>query len=280
MTKAVLKIILEIAFIFIGASIAFSYSVPVGNLFIIAYFAAKLYVKRYVLYSSTANRYYRANQIEKAITYFQKAIKVASCRPRVIVSYAYLLLRQGELEECEKVINLIEERRLKLEVRDEMNFNLVLSLLSWKKGDLDKAIEILEKVYKNYKNSTLYESLGYLLVLKGDYDKALAFNLEALEYNNSSEIILDNLGECYYYLGQFDKSYDIYEKLLSKPISFPEPYYFLGMLLKHKGKLQEAVESLEKAKSCKESFLSDLKMETIEKELELVKAELPKEDLE
>ncbi|MBU5590419.1 tetratricopeptide repeat protein [Clostridium sp. MSJ-4] len=271
MGKSTLKLILELLFIFVGSLIAYGYSRIMGNIFIIGYFASKLLVKRYLIYTMIANRYFKNNNSEKAISYYEKAIKIMSCKARIIISYAYILLRNGDIDRSVKVFNLIEERRLPLELNDEMNHGMVSSLIQWKKGDLNKAIDTLENTYKKYKNTTLYESFGYLLVLSGDYDRALQFNLEAVEYDENNDVIMDNLGETYYHLGQYEKALEIYKKLYSKNVAFPEAYYYYGLVLKKLGNLDEALDMFNKALNCRESFLSNLKRESIEKEIELLK---------
>lgn len=265
MKKDILKIILELLFLVLGASIAYRYSFAFGNLFLILYFASKIFIKRYLFYSMKGSKLYNRNNIDEAMKYFEKASNIATCKPRVIISYAYLLLREGYIEKATDTLKKIYG--LKLEEKDEMNAKMTLSLIEWKKDDLDKAIEILEEVYDKYKNSTLYESLGYMLILKGDYERALKFNQEAYDYN-ASDVVLDNLGESYYYTGNHEKAYEIFEELVKKNVYFPEPYYFFGLLLKEQGKKEEALEIFNKAMSCKESFLSNLNKEKIQAEIE------------
>ena len=68
---------------------------------------------------------------------------------------------------------------------------------------------MLEEIIKTYETTTVYGSLGYLLILKGNLENALQFNLKAYEYNPSDKIIQDNLGQNYYLLGQYEKAKDI-----------------------------------------------------------------------
>ena len=81
-----------------------------------------------------------------------------------------------------------------------------------KLGEADTAVEMLEEVYAKYRNSRLYETMGYILLEKGDLNKALEFNLEALDYDDENPIILDNLGQTYYRLGQKEKAKEYFEK--------------------------------------------------------------------
>ncbi|MBB6631583.1 tetratricopeptide repeat protein [Clostridium algidicarnis] len=271
MGKITLKLVLELLFIFIGSSVAFNYSKVMGNIFIIGYFASKLFVKRYLIYTMIANKYFKKDNLNKTISYYDKAIKIKSCKARVIINYAYILLRDSNVDKANKVISLIDERKLPLELNDEMNYKMVTSLIEWKNGNLDNCINILKSTYEKYKNTTLYESLGYLLVVSGDYEDALNFNLEAIKYDENNSVIMDNLGETYYYLGEYDKALDIYTRLCTRAVTFPEAYYYYGLVLKNTGDSKKALEMFKKSLTLKESFLSNLKKESIEKEIELLK---------
>ncbi len=264
--KNMTKFILEFALVMFLAVFTFSKSRLLGNILLTIYFAYKVYTMRYFIYSMKGNRLYANNQTKEALIWFEKASKVKSCRPRIITGYGYLLLKEGNIEKSEEIINKV--LNLPLDPPDKMNTKMTLALIQWKKGKLDEAIETLEEVYKFYKNSTLYESLGYMLILKGDYEKALKFNLEAYDYNNSSDVILDNLAECYYFLENYEKSAEIYEKLVEKNVYFPEPYYFYGLIFKHQNEKEKALQMLNKALSCRESFLSNLKRPMIQKEID------------
>ena len=57
---------------------------------------------------------------------------------------------------------------------------------------------------------------------------------------------------------------EVYEKLLAKAPSFPEPYYNYGLLMEKLGNREEALESMKKALSMKFSYLSTITREEIE----------------
>ena len=47
-------------------------------------------------------------------------------------------------------------------------------------------------------------------------------------------------------LGEYDKAKEIYEKLLAKAPTFPEPYYNYGLLQEKLGNKDEALESMKR----------------------------------
>jgi len=131
---------------------------------------------------------------------------------------------------------------------------------------------MLEEVFATYKTTTVYGSLGYLMLLKGDLEKALAFNQEAYEYNDNNSVIVDNLALNYYLLGELDKAEEIYEKLMTKNPTYPEAYYNYGLTLEAKNKIDKALEVMEKALDFKFSFLSNVSREEVENKIQELKA--------
>jgi tetratricopeptide (TPR) repeat protein len=139
-----------------------------------------------------------------------------------------------------------------------------IALVQWKKGQLDDAVATLEEVFAGFKNTAVYGSLGYLLILKGDLEKALEFNREAYDYNNQNAVIVDNLGQNYYLMGEYDSAGEVYEKLLAGKPDFPEPYYNYGLVLAATGCRERALELFRKALEQKFSFLSAITREEVE----------------
>lgn len=253
--------------LFIAFKVNFFYGLALTLLGILAV----LFTNRASLYSLRGNKYYAIGDMDTACSWYNKALDSKNCKPRTRISFGYLLLKMGRLEESEKVFSDIA--KLKLNDADKSQFKMSYALVKWKSGKLDEAVEMLQEVYNTYKCTTVYESLGYLLLLKGDLDKALEFNMEAYDYNTDDNVISDNLGETYYYIGNYEKSLVIYEKLIPKNPNFPEPYFHYGLLLKEKGEKEKALSMFEKALTFKQSFLSNLTHEQIENEISKIKPE-------
>jgi tetratricopeptide (TPR) repeat protein len=228
-----------------------------------------LYSNLSSIYAILGNRRFAVGDMEGTAAWYKKALIVKDCKPKTRTSYGYLLLKSGKVEEADATLKPLE--KLKLGPKDDSQLKMTYALVKWKSGKIDEAISMLDYVYTNYRCTTVYESLGYMYVLKGDLQKALEFNLEALDYNSDSNVITDNLGETYYYLGDFDKAIEVYEKLIPKNPSFPEPYFHYALSLKEKNNKEKALEMLEKALTFKQSFLSNLTHENIVKEIESLK---------
>jgi Flp pilus assembly protein TadD len=174
--------------------IAFNYNILLGLAAIAIFIVYGAYSNIAAIYAFRGNAEYNKGNIEGAIEWFRKAYESGKAKINTRASYGYLLLRNGRLEEAEGIFNKLLDSKKGLDMNSEMMVKSNLALVYWKKGDLDRAVQTLTGIYEKYKNSTIYGSLGYFMILKGDLDKALEFNLEAYDYNDTDKIILDNLG--------------------------------------------------------------------------------------
>ena len=94
------------------------------------------------------------------------------------VSYAYLLLKNAELQKAEEVLQKVIK-----EYREKRSFRI--SIPSWhsycgKKGDLDQAVSMLDGKHTDLQNNIcVRQLLGFMLIQKGDPGKALELNRQA-----------------------------------------------------------------------------------------------------
>lgn len=221
-----------------------------------------------ILYYIASNRYSQ-KKVDEANKYFELMNRCFYSPAKLRISYVYFLLLQGEVDKAYGLIKTILKKELN--ESDKRSLSLNYSLVMWKKNDLDKAIDILKETYANNKNTIIYQNLGYFLVLKGDYNAALEFNLEALDYNSSNSGIMDNLAQTYYYLEQYDKAIEIFNEVISKNPTFATPYYYYALTLIKRNNKEKALEVLKKGLDCKFTSLSITSMEDLEaKILELV----------
>jgi tetratricopeptide (TPR) repeat protein len=243
--------------------VLFKTNILYGLIFLLAIIILFAFVKRAAILALIGRTNYFKGNIEKGLSWFEKAYKTGVAKPKTIISYAYLLLKSGNIKDSERILeNLLRSR---LETDERMLAKSNMALVEWKKGELDNAIATLEEVISDFETTNIYGSLGYMLIQKGDLDKALEFNLKAYDYNSSNTIILDNLGQNYYLRQEYDKAANIYESLMEQNPSFPEAYYNYGLVLKAKNDNVKALEMAKKALNYKISFLSTIKKEHIDK---------------
>lgn len=252
--------------------LAILFNVWLGLAAAIIYMAVLLYISRASVYTLFGSRNYSLGKTEQALKWFSQAYSTGKALVRSSSSYAYILLKSGETIKAEEILQKLLKDNSTSE--DVPYVKSILALAIWKKGDIDTAAAMLEEVIETYKTTSVYGSLGYLLILKGDLEKALQFNLEAYEYNSTDKIILDNLGQNYYLLGLYDKSREIYEPFVRKAPTFPEPYYNYGLLLVKMGETETALDMMKKALNYKFSYLSSISREEIEAKIQEISANL------
>ncbi len=237
----------------------------VGLVLIGFYITFIIFDKRASIYGIIGTMQYSRGNVDEALNWYKKAYKSGKAKTRTKVLYGYLLLKSSSLDEAYEVLNGVTNSKLNND--DMMLAKSNMALVLWKKNKLDKAIEMLEEVIKEYTTSVVYGSLGYMYILKGDMEKALKFNLEAYEYNNNDKIILDNLGQSYYLIGEYDKALEIYEKLMLLKPTFPEAHYNYGLVLLEKNEIQKALDSIKNSLNYKLSFVSTITKEDIESKI-------------
>lgn len=262
-------VIITIIIFIVSLIFVFIKSPLMGLLVVLILILIQTYLKRSFIYSVIGNRKFASGDIEGMSAWYKKAISTKNSKLQTKIAYGYLLLKSGHVQEADNLLSEISTS--KLPIKDVAQFKMTYSLVKWRLDNLTEAISLLEDVYNTYKCTTVYESLGYLLIIEGDYEKALQFNLEAREYNDSDNVIIDNLGETYYYLHQYDKALEIYEALVPKNPAFAEPYFYYGLLLVEKEDEAKALIMFEKALTFKESFLSNLNHKKIQSEIDKIK---------
>lgn len=224
-------------------------------------------------YASLGRGRYIKGDFKGAEKWLERSYRTNRATVNIIVSYSYLLLKMGDIEKSEEVLKGTEGR--KLTNREELGIQSNRALILWKRGELDKAVEMLTNMYEANKNTTLYGTLGYFLILKGDLQKALEFNKEAYEYNGRDQIIMDNLGQNYYLLGEYGKSKEIYDMLMDFFPTFPEPYYFYGCVLIELKEYEKALEVMKQALLYEFTALNTIKREDVEEKIKSLES-MPK----
>ena len=230
-----------------------------GNIMIFGKLSAQIYVIK-------ANLAFQKGNAQEVLDLLGKAYKTGSAKASVVSTYGYMLLKHGRLEEAMSIFTeLFNCSKLSATEKFDVQANYALAL--WKKDQLDEAITLLEKVIASYKNTNIYGSLGYLYNLNGNLDKALKFNLEAYDYNNTNGIILDNLAETYFLLGDFENADKVFKELMALNPKFPEAFYDYALVLEKMGDREKCIEYLNKAMQFKPHYLSAITSEDIENKL-------------
>lgn len=238
---SLIKLILPIAIIYF-AFVMGGWLVGLASiLIIIAYLFYKNLPEIYILRS----KYLYLKDTDKMFKLLEKAYKSGRMLPDHKIYYGYMCMREGKYSEAERLYNAATMLQKDPGVLARAKTNM--ALLQWKKGNIDEAVETIAEVYENYKSTVVYGNYGYLLLEKNEPEKALEINLEGYEYDNTSDLICDNLVQNYYMLGNYEESKKYAEEVMERNPMFPMPYYNYAKTLIALGDTEKAKQMLEKA---------------------------------
>ncbi len=210
--------------------------------------------KRGEICAGVARAVYARGKSENWRKWYAFAEKIGGMKFNNRLTYAYLILKEGDPDAANKKFALLSMERLTRE--QKLQLKASYALVYWKRGEVDTAIEMLEEVINSAKTTSTYGSLGYMYAFNGNLSKALEFNQEAYEYNSTNPIIVDNLAFTYYKVGEYARAREYYEKLMALKPTFPEAFYGYGRLLVEMGETEAGLEMVRKALSANFSYLT------------------------
>ncbi len=210
--------------------------------------------------------------IEGAKALYEEAIAKGMTNPRYLLSYSILLLRNYEFEKAKEILVKTQKvPEITKEQKQQMFINY--AVCCYKLGDMERALDLLEKQAATSKNGLIYETLGYVYVEAGMYEKALEYNTEAVEYDDEDSICLDNLAQTYYRLGDDKrKAKEYFDAAIKAKPGQIDTLYFLAQYDIEDGKQEEAIEKLELALDGRFSPLNYASKEKITELLNQLKA--------
>jgi tetratricopeptide (TPR) repeat protein len=215
------------------------------------------------IYAQMGNVAYLRGDQGKALSLLEKASGMRRALPRHHTAYAYLLLKAGQPARAEQL--LTEALREALAGMDRMQVKLNLATAFWLQGKREEAIALLEETHEEYRNTTVYGNLGYFKLLNGNLEEALAFNLEAYEYNDNDLTIMDNVAQNYFLLGRMEEAAEMYGKVIAKAPKHAESYYYYARTLIRLGRTDDAREQARLVAGKPLSLVTALTREQIER---------------
>ena len=209
-------------------------------------------------------------EYDKALKLYEEAYAGGMNQPRLLRGYSVLLIRTRQFDKALEVLKKME--KMPMQPKDKVDMHINYAIILWQKGHLDRAMQVLDDVFRHNKSGTLYSIIGYLKIEQGDAQEALSFNQEALDYDDQDPVFLDNLGQTYYrLLGDREAAKPYFEKALKLKPSAIDTNYFLSLYAIEEGDYAKAREHLETSKKGFFSPLNYATPEMIEAKLDEIK---------
>jgi len=207
---------------------------------------------------------------EEAKTSYAQLYDKGVIRCSYILPWAILLLREGGEENYKKVKEILSKAQKASDMTPERRNDLLLNfaVADFKLGAIDKAIELMERAHQKTPCGNTYGALGYMYIVQGDANKALEFNLSALEYDDEDAVTLDNIGQVYYrLLNDKEKALEYFKKAHEIKESQIDTLWFLSRYDLDSGDTEAAIEKLETAIEGRFSPLNFVNKAEVEAEL-------------
>ncbi len=204
---------------------------------------------------------------EGAMKLYAEAEKEGLKEMGALLTYSVLLIRSGKYQEARELLVKIQKYPMSEDNRRQLMVNY--ASCAYKLGNIEKGIELLERMHQKGPSGMVYQTLGYLYVEAGNFEKAVSFNQEAYEYDDEDAITLDNLGQAYYRLGNDkEKAKAYFEKALVLKPGQIDTLYFLAQYDLEAGDKASAKAKLEKALEGRFSPLNYATREKVEAALQ------------
>ena len=257
----------------IAVALGFVINIYLGLAMLAAMIAYGIYTFIPQFYAMRGNALFNEGNYQGAAEYYKKAVDTGHAKPNIRASYAFVLLRAGEPEKAEEVLDkLLYLKGIKPVYKNQAKQTRCMAY--YKQGRLDEALEdALELFEGGYKTSTTYGMIGYFKLLRGDdLAETTKFCEEAYDYNNEDRDIVDNLSICYFRAGRYEDARKLSDELIAAEPKFAEAFFHGAQIQQKLGNKEKALEYLDHLPECTRSYMTTVSEEDIEK----LRAELNK----
>lgn len=215
------------------------------------------------IFGILGNFYLRVFKLEKAISCYEKALKHNTKNAISLYNFAIVLLQKGD---AKRALELLEKARiLNKKPLFEKLIILAMSSCYWKTNRLSDAIDILEKLRKDYDyvSQEALTTLGFFYMLNKDFEKALEISKMALGDEKNYASAWDNIGQIYFFQQDYEKAKENFLKSIEFNAYSIDSLYYLGILEEMENNNQKAKEYFERASKCKITALNTISKEDL-----------------
>jgi class 3 adenylate cyclase/tetratricopeptide (TPR) repeat protein len=193
------------------------------------------------------------HSLNKALEHFQKAIVLdndyAKARAGMAAVYAWIgILNFVEPQEAFKEAKFWAESALAMDptlasAHASMGFTSMFSELDWERAER----EFKEAISLNPNFATAHHGYSVWLTARGRFEEALAEVEQALEVDPTSFIINLSKGITLYVAGQYDRSLEQFNKVVTFNPDFDAGYYGLALAYEQNEMYEQAVKAAQEA---------------------------------
>ena len=196
-------------------------------------------------------------------------------RVSYILPWSILLLREGGVDNCKKVKEILAKAQKASDMDPQRKADLLMNfaVADFKLGNTEKALELMERNHQSHPCGNTYGALGYMYVEAGKAEKALEFNTSALEYDDEDPVIYDNLGQLYYrVLGDKEKAFEYFTKAHELKPGQIDTLWFLSRYDLENGDKEAAMDKLERMMEGRFSPLNYMTASQVQEEIKRLQA--------
>ena len=231
-----------------------------------------------IFYGKRAFFHHAKGELDRARPLYEKAIKQGDNNIEHIASYGALLLRDGEYEKSVEMFDLALKRKPGKVLHSLTRMNRAIAYMML--GELDKARTALEDLHLVYPSLRVYQTLGYFYVFVKEYDKAVEYGQSVLVYDEEDPILLDNLGQAYFELGDYENAQIYFERAITSTDGDErvDVQYHMGQLRRLQGRNEEALEHFIAAWKLPINKVNDCNRDELRSLIEQLGGQIPDED--
>ena len=195
-----------------------------------------------VAYFSRGKAYYRQGKIENAISDYNRAIEIS---PKFTAAYQNRGYAYYAIDNYEKAISDYD-KAIALNPEDAATYNM-RGIAYFKQGKTDSAISDYNKaIHINPEFAAAYQNRGYVYHLKNEYRKALSDYDKAIEFNPKNADVYIYRGHIYHSERMYKKAISDYDKAIELDPENANVHFCQGLIYSSEGKFRRARSEFDK----------------------------------